>query len=135
MSRWTAATTASGRTPEMQGCPGIGHSLARVSRHAADWSPSRMAGTWYGAQHSAGTTGANNDTTASYPANYAVSNIIAVAATTQSNGLASFSNYGAGSVDIGAPGCRGLLWERCRAGPGGSRRAGGRPVGGSTRLA
>src|SRR5690606_8847062 len=33
------------------------------------------------------------------------------------------------SVDIGAPGCRGLLWERCRAGPGGSRRAGGRSGG------
>lgn len=52
----------------------------------------------------AGNDGANNDTTASYPANYAVSNIISVAATTQSNGLASFSNYGASTVDIGAPG-------------------------------
>lgn len=52
----------------------------------------------------AGNDGANNDTTASYPANYTVSNIIAVAATTQSNSLADFSNYGATMVDIGAPG-------------------------------
>ena len=52
----------------------------------------------------AGNEAANNDTTASYPANYTTSNIISVAATTQSNQLASFSNYGAASVDIGAPG-------------------------------
>lgn len=52
----------------------------------------------------AGNDGANNDSIASYPANYAVSNIISVAATTQSNALASFSNYGASNVDIGAPG-------------------------------
>ncbi|QJE95546.1 S8 family serine peptidase [Luteolibacter luteus] len=52
----------------------------------------------------AGNDGENNDTVASYPANYPVSNIIAVAATTQTNGLASFSNYGASNVDIGAPG-------------------------------
>ena len=48
--------------------------------------------------------GLNNDTTAEYPANYDVSNIIAVAAITQTNTLASFSNYGATTVDIAAPG-------------------------------
>ncbi|WP_052573429.1 S8 family serine peptidase [Haloferula sp. BvORR071] len=52
----------------------------------------------------AGNETANNDTTPSYPANYTTSNIISVAATTQTNGLASFSNYGATTVDIGAPG-------------------------------
>ena len=52
----------------------------------------------------AGNESANNDTTASYPANYTLTNIISVAAITQSNGLASFSNYGATTVDIAAPG-------------------------------
>jgi subtilisin family serine protease len=52
----------------------------------------------------AGNDGANNDTTASYPANYPTTNIISVAATTQTNQLANFSNYGATTVDIGAPG-------------------------------
>ena len=46
----------------------------------------------------------NNDLTPSYPASYTESNIIAVAATTSSDGLASFSHYGATSVDLGAPG-------------------------------
>ncbi|HEY1120526.1 MAG TPA: S8 family serine peptidase, partial [Haloferula sp.] len=52
----------------------------------------------------AGNSAANNDTTASYPANYAVSNIISVAALTPANQLASYSNYGATSVDLAAPG-------------------------------
>ena len=52
----------------------------------------------------AGNDGENNDTTANYPSNYDVSNIIAVAATNSSDGLASFSNYGLTQVDIGAPG-------------------------------
>lgn len=52
----------------------------------------------------AGNSGSNNDATPSYPASYSSSNIIAVAAITASGGLASFSQYGANSVDIGAPG-------------------------------
>ena len=52
----------------------------------------------------AGNSAANNDNTASYPANYAVSNIISVAALTPANQLASYSNYGATSVDLAAPG-------------------------------
>ncbi|MBI3353921.1 MAG: S8 family serine peptidase [Nitrospirae bacterium] len=52
----------------------------------------------------AGNNGTNNDTTASYPASYNLDNIISVAATTQTDGLATFSNYGAASVDVGAPG-------------------------------
>jgi len=46
----------------------------------------------------------NNDATPSYPASYASANIIAVAALTSTGALASFSNYGATSVHIGAPG-------------------------------
>lgn len=52
----------------------------------------------------AGNSTADNDTTAQYPASYDLSNIISVAATDQNDALASFSNYGATSVDIGAPG-------------------------------
>jgi subtilisin family serine protease len=48
--------------------------------------------------------GDNNDTTANYPSNYPNANIIAVAAITSTGALASFSNYGATTVDIGAPG-------------------------------
>ena len=46
----------------------------------------------------------DNDRNPSYPASYTASNIIAVAATDQNDSLASFSNYGATSVDLAAPG-------------------------------
>ncbi|MEO6329564.1 MAG: S8 family peptidase [Ginsengibacter sp.] len=52
----------------------------------------------------AGNDGANIDATASYPAGYPNANIISVAAITSTGGLASFSNYGATQVDLGAPG-------------------------------
>src|SRR5687768_3541734 len=43
----------------------------------------------------AGNESSNNDTVASYPASYALDNILAVAATTRNDALASFSNFGA----------------------------------------
>lgn len=46
----------------------------------------------------------NIDSKPSYPASYTNSNIISVAAITSSGAIASFSNYGAASVDLGAPG-------------------------------
>ena len=52
----------------------------------------------------AGNTGTNNDTAPSYPASYQAGNLIAVAATDNRDGLASFSNYGASTVELGAPG-------------------------------
>jgi serine protease len=52
----------------------------------------------------AGNNRSNNDRKAYYPANYDAPNIIAVAATDNKDGLASFSNYGATTVDLGAPG-------------------------------
>ena len=52
----------------------------------------------------AGNSGTNNDVTASYPSNYGSANIIAVAAIDSKGALASFSQYGAVTVDIGAPG-------------------------------
>ncbi|MDP9067241.1 MAG: S8 family serine peptidase [Actinomycetota bacterium] len=52
----------------------------------------------------AGNESVDNDQVASYPCNYASANIICVASVTQGDALSSFSNYGATSVDIGAPG-------------------------------
>jgi len=52
-------------------------------------------------------TGFDNDANpemANYPSSYPEENIIAVAATTASDQMAVFSNYGAASVDLGAPG-------------------------------
>lgn len=48
--------------------------------------------------------GDNTDIVPQYPAAYTNSNIISVAAIDSSGNLASFSNYGATTVDIGAPG-------------------------------
>ncbi|MGE5438157.1 MAG: S8 family peptidase [Syntrophothermus sp.] len=48
--------------------------------------------------------GDNNDATPSYPSSYNNSNIISVASITSSGAKSSFSNYGATTVDLGAPG-------------------------------
>ena len=54
----------------------------------------------------AGNNGTNNDTAPQYPANYeaSLSNVITVAATDDNDHLASFSCYGANTVDSAAPG-------------------------------
>ncbi len=52
----------------------------------------------------AGNSGTNNDKRASYPSNYNAPNVIAVAAIDKTGALASFSQYGAKTVDLGAPG-------------------------------
>lgn len=52
----------------------------------------------------AGNDGTNNDTKPHYPSNYTNANLIAVAATDQADKLAAFSNFGASSVDVAAPG-------------------------------
>lgn len=52
----------------------------------------------------AGNSGLNNDVTPTYPATYAVPGVVSVAATTDSDTLASYSNYGAATVHLGAPG-------------------------------
>jgi thermitase len=52
----------------------------------------------------AGNDTANVDATDSYPCAYDLPNVLCVAATGGSDELASFSNYGATSVDIAAPG-------------------------------
>jgi subtilisin family serine protease len=52
----------------------------------------------------AGNSGVNNDVSPHYPSSYSSSNVIAVASITSTGSLSSFSNYGAATVDIGAPG-------------------------------
>lgn len=54
----------------------------------------------------AGNNTANNDAAATptYPCNYTQANLVCVAALDQSYQMASFSNYGSTSVDVGAPG-------------------------------
>jgi subtilisin family serine protease len=52
----------------------------------------------------AGNEGVDSDGTPFFPAGYDLPNIIAVAATDEKDQLASFSNFGANSVDLAAPG-------------------------------
>jgi thermitase len=50
--------------------------------------------------------GDSNDSSPQYPCNYALVNLICVAASDQSDRLAEFSNYGRSSVELAAPGAR-----------------------------
>ncbi|MBI5169544.1 MAG: S8 family serine peptidase [Candidatus Eisenbacteria bacterium] len=52
----------------------------------------------------AGNSGLDNDVVPQYPASIDLPNVIAVAATDRDDQLAAFSNWGASSVDIAAPG-------------------------------
>jgi subtilisin family serine protease len=52
----------------------------------------------------AGNSAVSNDVVPSYPASYKVANVLTVAAVDSAGNLASFSNYGATSVDVAAPG-------------------------------
>jgi len=52
----------------------------------------------------AGNNGADDDTTPFYPCDLPEANVICVGASDQNDDPASFSNYGAGSVDLFAPG-------------------------------
>ncbi len=52
----------------------------------------------------AGNDGVDVDTSPSYPASYNLDNVVSVAATDQNDQLAYFSNYGANTVQLAAPG-------------------------------
>ncbi|MEG5097281.1 S8 family serine peptidase [Microcoleus sp. B13-B4] len=52
----------------------------------------------------AGNDANNNDSNRFYPANFDLPNVISVAATNRNDGLWSSSNFGATTVDLGAPG-------------------------------
>ncbi len=75
---------------------GSGHSLAVLNAITA--APDTLFAV------AAGNAGANNDVSSSYPCNYPAPNIVCVAATDSNDQLASFSNYGATTVDLAAPG-------------------------------
>ncbi len=53
---------------------------------------------------SAGNDSANNDSITRYPSGYNLANIVAVAASDHNDSLAWYSNYGATTVDLSAPG-------------------------------
>ena len=57
----------------------------------------------------AGNSTLDCNTTACYPANYPQDNVISVASITSSGAISSFSNFGATTVDIGAPGS--AIWS------------------------
>jgi len=60
----------------------------------------------------AGNAGADDDSAPTYPCAYSDDNIVCVAALDQSYGLAGYSNYGAKTVDVGAPGSTIVsLWD------------------------
>lgn len=52
----------------------------------------------------AGNAANNNDSSPVYPASYDVPNVVAIAATSSTDGLASFSNFGNVSVHVASPG-------------------------------
>ena len=52
----------------------------------------------------AGNNASSNDIISFYPANYARPNMVSVAATTRTDALASFSNFGGATVHLAAPG-------------------------------
>lgn len=52
----------------------------------------------------AGNASNNNDASATYPANYNVPNVMSIAATSDADAMASFSNYGRATVHVGSPG-------------------------------
>src|SRR4029453_7350607 len=51
-----------------------------------------------------GNSSVNNDRTPQYPSSYNVPNVVSVAALDRNDQLATFSNYGAKSVAVAAPG-------------------------------
>ncbi len=52
----------------------------------------------------AGNNGSNNDVVAFYPASYDLEHVVSIAATDQNDLRAGFSNFGAGTVELAAPG-------------------------------
>jgi subtilisin family serine protease len=75
----------------------------------------------------AGNGRANNDLMPNFPASYAVTTLVAVAATCDGRTLAPFSNFGKLDVDIAAPGCDSLS-----AVPGGSAAMSGTSMAAAT---
>lgn len=78
------------------GGPAFSQALYQAVRRAGDRGVTFVA--------AAGNSGQNADIKPDYPAAFDLPNIVSVAATNASDGLVDFSNYGATSVDLTAPG-------------------------------
>lgn len=78
------------------GGPGYSSSLLEAMTYAYDHHVLIVS--------AAGNSSKNNDTNEMYPANYGVPSNISIAATSDTDRLASFSNYGAQTVHIASPG-------------------------------
>jgi subtilisin family serine protease len=78
------------------GGPAFSHALYSAIRRANEHGVLVVA--------AAGNDGVNADSSPDYPAAFDLPNVISVAATDRSDRLLDFSNYGAKSVDLGAPG-------------------------------
>ncbi len=80
-----------------------GSSYSQAERDAIDAAPETLFVVAAG-NGGADQVGDNVDTAPEYPCAYAAANIVCVAASDQDDDLASFSNFGSGSVDLAAPG-------------------------------
>jgi subtilisin family serine protease len=78
------------------GGPAFSYALFKAIRNAGNQGALVVA--------AAGNEGSNSDSEPEYPASYDLPNVISVAATDAGDGLVDFSNYGARTVDLGAPG-------------------------------
>jgi subtilisin family serine protease len=87
-----------------------GASISNNSWGGASYDPSLLAAIQNAQAHgdifvaAAGNNGQNLDASPSYPASYNLGNMVVVAATDRNDQLASWSNFGAGSVSLAAPG-------------------------------
>jgi len=87
-----------------------GATISNNSWGGASYDPNLLAAIQTAQAHgdifvaAAGNNGQNLDASPSYPASFNLDNVVVVAATDRNDQLASFSNYGAGSVSLAAPG-------------------------------
>jgi len=88
----------------------MGADIINYSGGGTDPSPSEKLAIEKAAQKgivfiaAAGNESANTDLVSYYPANYKINNIISVAAVDATKQLLNFSNYGADTIDLAAPG-------------------------------
>ena len=87
----------------------FGNKIVRITNNS--WGGGRRSKALKDAIASSGalfvaSAGNNGNSRKNYPAGYDIDNIISVAATDNNDELASFSSYGSGWVDLGAPGVK-----------------------------
>jgi len=93
----SAITYARENGAQIISCSWVGSNYSQALKDAIDDTPSLFV-------CSAGNSGVDIDVNPQYPASYISPNIISVGATDNSDELTGFSNYGATSVDLMAPG-------------------------------